>query len=174
MNLPKATQQCSSTDKIWDQHSYTELLLTTRLQVLIFMTKCLLGAVKLKAIACIKLSQLQLNGFGKSVLRMRGIPPEKKQNCKAIKMNIGLVTAVLRKTCDEHTTRENPSNCFTVQVAVLPLTQIKMSSCLSFPAQATAGLEKKNQTCKLWYLCCYLSNPRNLRSTWEFSLSKCF
>lgn len=175
MNLLKATQQRSSTDKSWDQHSYTELPVTIRFQALIFTTKCLLGAVKLKAIACMKLPQLQLNGFGKSVLRMRGIPPEKKPNYKATKMNMGLVTAVLRKTCDEQKTRGNPSNCFTVQVAaVLPLTQTKMSSCLSIPAQASTGLEKKNKTCKLWYLCCYLSNVRNLRSIWEFPLSQCF
>lgn len=103
MKLPKATQQCSSTDKIRDQHPDTELLVTTRFQALIFMTKCLLGAVKLKAIACIKLPRLQLNGFGKSVLRMRDVPPEKEQNCKATKINMGLVTAILRKTCDEHT-----------------------------------------------------------------------
>lgn len=44
---PKATQQCSNTAKIWVQHSDAELLVTTRSQALLFMTKCLLGVVKL-------------------------------------------------------------------------------------------------------------------------------
>lgn len=44
---PKATQQCSSTAKIWVQHSDAELLVTTRSQALLFMTKSLLRVVKL-------------------------------------------------------------------------------------------------------------------------------
>lgn len=100
----KATEQFSSTARIRVQHPDAELLVTTRLQALLFMTKCLLGAVKLKAIACIKLPRPQLNGFGKSVLRKQGVPLEKKkQSCEAMKINMGLVITVLRKTCNEHT-----------------------------------------------------------------------
>lgn len=53
--------------------------------------------------ACIKLPRPQFSGFGKRRLRKQGVPPEgKKQSCKAMKINMGLIIFVLRKTCNEH------------------------------------------------------------------------
>lgn len=64
------SQNLENTARIIIQHPKAELinLVTTGLQALLFMTNCLLGAVKPKAVACIKLSRPQLNGFRKSVL----------------------------------------------------------------------------------------------------------
>jgi len=56
----EATEWFSSTARIRVQHPGAELLVSTGLQALLFLTKCLLRDVKLQATACIKLPRLQL------------------------------------------------------------------------------------------------------------------
>lgn len=64
------SQNLENIARIRVQHPAAEFInpVTTGLQALLFIINCLLGAVKPKAVACIKLSRPQRNGFRKSEL----------------------------------------------------------------------------------------------------------